>query len=165
MACEAHHAWCRPWATALLPGPLRQPAEAWTRGPGAYHHDRLETCGGTPGGAAWTVRTQPAWTVPWRPAIAACAAWRSAIATEPRPCERARLPVDRDVDHAHRAIGREELAEVIRRHMGRQITHSNVHTSPLWGKSRATSTRASAQDARAHDGSVTPYPMRHAVIP
>src|SRR5689334_11090090 len=93
-ACEAHHAWCRPGATALLPGPLRPPAEAWTRGPGAYHHDRLETCGGTPGGAAWTVRTQPAWTVPWRPAIAACAAWRSAIATEPRPCER---PVCRSI--------------------------------------------------------------------
>jgi hypothetical protein len=43
----------------------------------------------------------------------------------------ARLPVDRDVDHAHRSIGREELTEVMRRHIGRQITHSNVRTSPL----------------------------------
>jgi hypothetical protein len=44
----------------------------------------------------------------------------------------ARMPVDRDVDHGYRPIRREELAEVMRRHTGRQITHSNVHTHTLW---------------------------------
>jgi hypothetical protein len=44
----------------------------------------------------------------------------------------ARMSVDRDVDHAHRPIRREELAEVMRRHAGRQITHSNVHTNTFW---------------------------------
>jgi hypothetical protein len=77
----------------------------------------------------------------------------------------ARMPVDRDVDHAHRSIGGEELAEVMRRHTGRQITHNNVHTSPFWGESRATSTRSSAQDGSAHDRSAKPTTRRRPVLP
>jgi hypothetical protein len=74
--------------------PLRQPAGVWPQRPAAYHQDRLEIEGGAPGCAACTLRTRPAWMMPWRPAIAACAAWRSIMATEPQPRER---PVYRSI--------------------------------------------------------------------
>lgn len=50
--------------------------------------DLLETPRGARGCASWTRRIRPACVVPWRPTMAACAAWRSGIATEPRPGER-----------------------------------------------------------------------------
>src|SRR2546427_4222338 len=59
-----------------------------TRRPGAYHQDWLEPERGVPGWASWTLRARPACAVPWRPAMAACVAWRSGIATEPQPWER-----------------------------------------------------------------------------
>ena len=44
----------------------------------------------------------------------------------------ASMTVDRDVDHSYRPIRRKELAEVMSRHTGRQITYRNVHANALW---------------------------------